>query len=284
MDVGTPEVDYAGNLPAATRVAIAIGLEHQGKEKPRREGGTKFSAFEVAPEGAVGKQRSGSPGSVMDRLDAMEIFVATIEGGSLAAAAHRLGRSPATVTRAIALLEDQAGDRLLHGTTRTLKLTGLGLQQLDAFRTILAELAALTPQPSSKQLVAGTLVVTAPELFGHLKAMPMIETFLAAHPAASVRVLLLNRVVDLDEGGVAVAIRLAPLPDSRLAALRLGEVRRLICAAPAYPTETAGRHTRATSTLMNESVTMNLANANYGRSAYPDDLATERGPFRSGVD
>jgi DNA-binding transcriptional LysR family regulator len=170
----------------------------------------------------------------MDRLDAMEIFVAAIEGGSLAAAAHRLGRSAATVTRAIALLEQQAGDRLLHRTTRTLKLTGLGLRQFDVFRTMLAELAMLTPQPSSNRLVAGRLVVTAPELFGRLKAMPIIETFLAAHPAVLVRVLLLNRVVDLNEDGVDVAIRLVPLPDSRLAAVRLGEVRRLICAAPAY--------------------------------------------------
>jgi DNA-binding transcriptional LysR family regulator len=170
----------------------------------------------------------------MDRLEAMEIFVAAIEGGSLAAAAHRLGRSPATVTRAIAQLEQQAGDRLLQRTTRTLKLTGRGLQQLDVFRAMLAELAALMPQPSSNRPVAGTLVVTAPELFGRLKAMPLIESFLAMHPAASVRVLLLNRVIDLGEEGVDVAIRLAALPDSRLVAVRLGEVRRLVCAAPAY--------------------------------------------------
>lgn len=220
----------------------------------------------------------------MDRLEAMEIFVAAIEGGSLAAAAHRLGRSPATVTRAIAQLEQQAGDRLLHRTTRTLKLTGRGLQQLDVFRAILAELAALMPQPSSNRPVAGTLVVTAPELFGRLKAMPLIERFLAVHPAASVRVLLLNRVIDLGEEGVDVAIRLAALPDSRLVAVRLGEVRRLVCAAPPISTGKAGRNTQATSTRMNVSVTMKPANASYGRSVYAGDLETSSGPFQSGVD
>jgi DNA-binding transcriptional LysR family regulator len=82
--------------------------------------------------------------------------------------------------------------------------------------------------------IATAPVVTAPELFGRLKALPLIETFLSAHPAASARVLLFNRVIDLGEEGVDVAIRLTALPDSRLAAVRLGEVRRLICAAPAY--------------------------------------------------
>jgi DNA-binding transcriptional LysR family regulator len=195
---------------------------------------------------------------MMDRLDAMEIFVAVIESGSLAAAAHRLGRSPSTVTRAIALLEQQAGDRLLHRTTRTLKLTGLGLQQLDVFRTILAELVALTPQPSPDRLVTGTLVVTAPELFGRLKALPLIETFLAAHPAASVRVLLLNRIIDLGEEGVDVAIRVAALPDSRLMAVRLGEVRRLICAAPAY-LDRKGRPTHPSELDMHECIGHNEA-------------------------
>ena len=90
------------------------------------------------------------------------------------------------------------------------------------------------PHPSSNRVVASTLVVTAPELFGRLKAMPLIETFLSAHPAASVRVFLLNRVIDLGEKGVDVTIRLGSLPDSRLVAVRLGEVRRLVCAAPAY--------------------------------------------------
>ena len=194
----------------------------------------------------------------MDRLDAMEIFVAAIGGGSLAAAAHRLGRSPATVTRGIALLEQQAGDRLLHRTTRTLKLTGLGLRQLDVFRTLLAELASLMPHPSSDRLVAGMLLVTAPELFGRLKAMPLIETFLSAHPAASVRVLLLNRVIDLGKEGVDVAIRLGSLPDSRLTAVRLGEVRRLICAAPAY-LERRGRPAHPSELDMHECIGHNEA-------------------------
>ncbi|MFC7555298.1 LysR substrate-binding domain-containing protein [Pseudoroseomonas wenyumeiae] len=82
--------------------------------------------------------------------------------------------------------------------------------------------------------IGGTLVLTAPELFGRLKVMPVLESFLTAHPGVQARALLLNRVVDMVGEGVDVAIRLAHLQDSSLVAVKLGEVRQVVCASPTY--------------------------------------------------
>jgi DNA-binding transcriptional LysR family regulator len=167
----------------------------------------------------------------MDRLDAMEMFIAAVDQGSLAAGARKLGRSPAAVTRAIAFLERGLGERLLHRTTRQLRLTECGHRQLSTYRHVLAELAhAATPD----RAIGGSLVLTAPELFGRLKVMPVVESFLDRNRDLSARILLLNRMVNLVDEGVDVAVRLAPLADSGLAAVKLGQVRRLVCASPTY--------------------------------------------------
>jgi DNA-binding transcriptional LysR family regulator len=167
----------------------------------------------------------------MDRLDAMAMFVAAIDEGSLAAAGRRLGRSAPSMTRAIALLEAWSGERLLHRSSRRLRLTEAGERRLAGYRLVLAELAAGNAEPAA---VAGALVLTAPVQFGRFAVMPALESFLARHPGVSARMLLLDRVVSLVEEGADVAVRLAALPDSALSAVRLGEVRRMVCAAPAY--------------------------------------------------
>lgn len=167
----------------------------------------------------------------MDRLEAMSIFVAVVDAGSLAAAARTLGRSPASVTRAVAALEAGAGERLLERSTRRFAVTEAGTRHLATYRAVLEELSGLEA-PSRE--ISGGVVITAPELFGRLKVLPVVESFLAAFPRTQVRLLLLNRVVDLVGEGVDVAIRLADLPDSSMTAVRIGEVRRLTCAAPAY--------------------------------------------------
>jgi DNA-binding transcriptional LysR family regulator len=131
------------------------------------------------------------------------------------------------LSAAITLLERGLGERLLHRTTRQLRLTERGIRQRAIYRHVLAELG----QAAGEQ---DTLVLTAPELFGRLKVMPVVESFLDRHRGVSARVILLNEMVDLVREGVDVAVRLAPLPDSGLAAVKLGEVRRLACASPAY--------------------------------------------------
>lgn len=169
----------------------------------------------------------------MDRLDAMVLLVAVIDEGSLAAAARKLGRSPATVTRAVADLEARLGERLLHRTTRRMKPTPFGERQVAVYRRVLAELAESEAGAKVGRL-EGTIALTAPELFGRLKLMPVVEAFLAEHAGVRARVLFLNRVVDLVDEGIDLAVRLAPLGDSAIHAVRLGEVRRLTCASPDY--------------------------------------------------
>lgn len=169
----------------------------------------------------------------MDRLDAMSIFLAVVDAGSLAAAARRLGCSPASVTRAVARLEAGAGERLLERTTRRFAVTGAGARHAATYRLVLEDLARVQERSRGAD-IGGSVVITAPELFGRLKVLPVVESFLKAHPRVQVRLLLLNRVVDLVGEGIDVAVRLADLPDSALTAVRIGAVRRLTCAAPAY--------------------------------------------------
>lgn len=169
----------------------------------------------------------------MDRLDAMELAVAAVDEGSLAAAARRVGRSAAAATRAIALLEAAAGETLLLRSTRGLRPTDAGERHLAVWREVLAQLAAVRVERATN-VVGGTLVLTAPELFGRLKVMPVLEAFLEVHPRVQARALLLNRVVDMLGEGVDVAIRLAHLQESSLVAVRLGEVRQIVCASPDY--------------------------------------------------
>jgi len=174
----------------------------------------------------------------MDRLEAMTIFLAVVDEGSLAAAARRLGCSAASVTRAIARLESGAGERLLERTTRHFSVSEAGARHAAAYRTVLAELARLKAAPHDTE-IGGSVVITAPELFGRLHVLPIVDSFLTTYPKTEVRTLLLNRVVDMVGEGVDVAVRLAPLPDSSLTAVRTGEVRRLTCAAPQYLAERA---------------------------------------------
>ena len=169
----------------------------------------------------------------MDRLDAMTLFVTAVEEGSLAAAARRHGRSPAAVTRAVALLERDAGESLLLRSTRKLSLTAAGDRHLSVWREVLTKLRDIEPEDSAA-LLGGSIALTAPELFGRLKVMPLLEAFLADHPRIAARVLLVNRLVNLIGEGVDLAVRLAPLPDSTLIAIRVGEVRELLCASPDY--------------------------------------------------
>jgi len=169
----------------------------------------------------------------MDRLDAMALMVAAVDEGSLAAAGRRHGRSPATVTRAVALLEELAGETLLLRSTRRLNLTPAGDRHVAIWRDVLGRLGEIKAAQSPGQL-QGSIVLTAPELFGRLKVMPILESFLRREALVAARVLLVNRLVDLVGEGVDLAVRLASLPDSTMTAIKLGEVRTLVCASPDY--------------------------------------------------
>jgi DNA-binding transcriptional LysR family regulator len=172
----------------------------------------------------------------MDRIDAMKIFVATLDEGSLAGAGRRLKKSPAAVSRAIAFLEAHVGVELLHRTTRSIRLSEAGERYAAACRRVLTELEeAEILAVGEKAAPRGTLTVSTPPISGEDILRPIVDDFLGAYPMVSVRMLLLDRPVNLVEEGVDVALRVGQLPDSALIATRVGgEVRRVVVASPTY--------------------------------------------------
>src|SRR5882757_2442892 len=171
----------------------------------------------------------------MDRLDSMRIFVAVAETGGFATAARRLVLSPPAVTRAVAAVEDRVGARLLHRTTRIVRLTEAGTRFLEDCRRILAEVEeAEAAAAGSHGEPRGQVSITAPILFGRLHVAPILFDATARHPQMVVRSFFIDRVVNLAEEGYDVAVRIAELPDSGLSAIRVGTLRRVVCAAPAY--------------------------------------------------
>lgn len=171
----------------------------------------------------------------MDRLEAMRMFGEVADRGGFAGAARRLNVSPSVVTRAIAALERDIGARLLIRTTRSVKLTQAGERYLADCRRILAEIAeAEANAAGSFAAPAGTLTITAPVLFGRLYILPILLDFLDKYPAMQVRFLLLDRIVNLIDEGIDVAVRIAHLPSSALTAQRVGAIRQVVCGAPDY--------------------------------------------------
>ena len=165
----------------------------------------------------------------------MAVFVAVAEEEGFAAAARRLRMSPPAVTRAIALLEERLGVRLLTRTTRLVRTTDAGARYLEDARRILLEADEADEAAAGINATPrGNLAVTAPVLFGKIYVMPLITAYLTTYRETTVSALFIDRVVNLVEEGLDVGIRIGPLPDSSLWAIRVGQVRRVVCAAPAY--------------------------------------------------
>ncbi|HTO29724.1 MAG TPA: LysR family transcriptional regulator [Pararhizobium sp.] len=171
----------------------------------------------------------------MDRLQAMRVLVKVADSGNFARAARDLNMSPPAVTRAIAHLENLTGARLFLRSTRSVKPTAAGSRYIEDCRRILTDInEAEASAGGSHATPSGLLTVTAPVLFGQIYIMPLVTSFLTRHPAVTGRVLLLDRVVNLLEEGIDVALRIGHLPDSGFSAIRVGSVRRVICGAPSY--------------------------------------------------
>lgn len=170
----------------------------------------------------------------MDRIDEWRVFVTVATHLSFTRAARALGRSPQAITRAVAALEARVGTRLLNRTTRAVSLSSDGERYLVRSRRALLELDALEARPDASAALRGTIAVTAPVLFGQLHVMPVVEEFLRRNPELDARVSLLDRVVSLAEEGFDLGVRIGALPDSPLRASRVGSVRAVICASPAY--------------------------------------------------
>lgn len=173
----------------------------------------------------------------MDRLQAMAAFVAVVDCGGFASAARKLNQSPPVVTRAVAELEERLGLRLLTRTTRVVRVTDADARFAEDCRRILADLEdAESAAAGTHAAPRGTLTLTAPAMFGRLHVTPIVVSYLQAFPEVDVQCLFLDRVVNVVEEGVDVAVRIGELPDSSLQAVRVGRVRRVLVAAPSYLT------------------------------------------------
>lgn len=171
----------------------------------------------------------------MDRFQELRVFVAVAEQGGFTRAASALNASPPAVTRAIAALEERLGVRLFNRTTRAVHLTEPGTRFLEDAQRLLADLDAAEQGISDdSRLPQGRIAITASVTFGRGVLSPIVAEFTAAHPRVMVSMLLFDRIVDLVEEGIDLAVRIAHLPDSALVATRLGAVRRMLVASPAY--------------------------------------------------
>ncbi|MCW5773020.1 MAG: LysR family transcriptional regulator, partial [Rhodospirillaceae bacterium] len=132
-------------------------------------------------------------------------------------------------------LEERIGARVFQRTTRSLRLTEAGARYLADCRRLLAEIEeAEAAAAGAYAAPQGQLALTAPVMFGRMYVAPVVFDFLARHPAVSARLLLADRVVDLIEEGLELAVRIAELDEASLTAVRVGAVRRVICAAPSF--------------------------------------------------
>ncbi len=171
----------------------------------------------------------------MDRFHQMSVFVAVAEEESFAAAGRRLRMSPPAVTRAVAFLEERLGVRLLTRTTRLVRTTDAGARYLEDARRLLLEADEADEAAAGINATPrGHLAVTAPMLFGKLYVMPVITAYQRTFRETTVSALFVDRVINLLDEGLDVGIRIGQLPDSSLRAIRVGQVRRVICASAGY--------------------------------------------------
>jgi len=171
----------------------------------------------------------------MDRLASMTTLLAAVEGGSLSAASRRLGMPLATVSRKVSELEAHLRTRLLHRTSRRLSLTDAGQAYVAACKRILEDIGEAERAAAGEYSAPrGDLAITAPIVFGRLHVLPIAIEFLKAYPDIQIRIALADRVVDLQEEHVDLAVRIGELPDSSLVAIRVGAVSRVVCGSPDY--------------------------------------------------
>ena len=171
----------------------------------------------------------------MDLFASIRMYVAVVDGGSFAAAADKLGISRAMASKQIQKLEEHLGTRLLNRTTRRLSLTETGRAFHERSLQILSdveEAEQIAGQMTSRP--QGVLRVTIPLSYGQHRLATIIGDYTQAYPQVQLDISLSDRKVDLVEDGLDLAIRIGALPQSDLIARKIGGVRSIVCAAPAY--------------------------------------------------
>ncbi len=171
----------------------------------------------------------------MDRYGEMQAFLHVVDHGGFSEAAKPLGLSPSAVSKLISRLEDRLGARLLQRTTRRVSLTAEGRVYADQVREILADIDAVEASVGGAEAEPrGALRVNVAHGFGMTQVVPLLPGFLARYPKIEVQITFADHVVDLVAEGEDVGIRTGQLRDETLIARKLGEHRRIICAAPSY--------------------------------------------------
>jgi len=171
----------------------------------------------------------------MDRIETMQAFVTVADHKGFAPAARKLGLSASAVTRMVAALEERVGARLLQRTTRSVMLTDAGERFLERARRILADVEeAEGAVQAERTQPTGRLVVSAPLGFGRRHVTPLMSTYLKRYPDVAGDLRLSDRMVNLVEEGVDIAVRIGHLPDSSLVARAVGDMRRMVVASPDY--------------------------------------------------
>ncbi len=171
----------------------------------------------------------------MDRLEAMSIIVAVSETGSFSAASRRLNTPVATVSRKVSDLETRLKAELFQRSSRRMTLTDAGRSYMEACKRIIEQVDEAEREVSGEyRIPKGDLAVTAPWGLGHLHLLPIAVEFLTAYPEIGLRLVLTDRVVNTVEENIDLAIRIGNLPDSNMIAARIGSIRVVVCASPAY--------------------------------------------------
>ncbi len=171
----------------------------------------------------------------MDIFTTMKVYCSVVENDSLADAARKMNVSPSVVSKHLSALEDHLGVRLLNRTTRRLSITEEGAAYYERCKQIITDVAEAEIEVSSAHTAPrGLLKITAPVTFAHRHLTPHLPKFLDMFPEVEVQVQVNDRVVDLVDEGIDLAIRISQLKDSSLIARRLAPNRRYIAATPEY--------------------------------------------------
>lgn len=171
----------------------------------------------------------------MDKLSAMRTFVRVVESGSFSAVADELRATQSAVSKQMAALEKALGAKLLVRTTRSLALTEEGERYFEQVRRLVAEIAeAESGLLNGEGQLRGWIRVAASVGFGRLKLMPLVRSFMLAHPDVKIDLRLHDGFIDLVEQGIDVSVRIGELADSGLIARRAGTSHRMLLAHRDY--------------------------------------------------
>ncbi len=171
----------------------------------------------------------------MDKLEAMRVFVAVADCSSFVEASRKLDLSAPAVTRYISALEQNLGVRLFNRTTRLVRLTETGQRYLGEVKEILERIQQTEGMVTGSIInPTGRLSITAPVLFGQRHIVPIVTEYLEMNPAVSVNIVFFDRIVNLLEEGFDIAIRIGHLKDSNFFAVKVGHIRKVVCASPEY--------------------------------------------------